>query len=190
MKGHLYFIMWVSGGGKGTLRKNLEKMGVENLVFLKSYVTREMRPGEVNGDIYHFISKEEFEDGIKRNDFLEYEVNHKVAYYGTKKSEVVAGLENEKIMVKEIDTKWLGQLQEKHPDFRWNYSSLFLDVWDEEMRRRYYQRNPDGNPQDIENRIESTLHERQQAEKYCDLIIDASQSPEDILEEVLAFMKI
>ncbi len=51
-----------------------------------------MRPGEVDGDIYWFITKEEFEHGISQNDFLEYEINHKVAYYGTKKSEVEQGL--------------------------------------------------------------------------------------------------
>jgi guanylate kinase len=49
-----------------------------------------MRPGEENGDQYWFISKEEFEIAIEQNDFLEYEINHKVAYYGTKKSEVDA----------------------------------------------------------------------------------------------------
>lgn len=51
-----------------------------------------MRPGEINGDTYWFITKEEFEHGISQNDFLEYEINHKVAYYGTKKSEVEQGL--------------------------------------------------------------------------------------------------
>ncbi len=87
-KGHLYFIVGVTGSGKGTLRKNLEKQKIKNLEFLKSYVTRELRPGEINGDMYHFISKEEFESEIQKNNFLEYEINHKTAYYGTKKSEV------------------------------------------------------------------------------------------------------
>ncbi len=92
MKGHLYFIVGVSGSGKGTLKENIEKENIENLEFLKSYVTRAMRPGEVNGDTYWFISKEDFEKAIEKNNFLEYEINHKVAYYGTKKSEVEQGL--------------------------------------------------------------------------------------------------
>ncbi|MCD5375400.1 guanylate kinase [Candidatus Gracilibacteria bacterium] len=190
MQGHLYFIMGVSGSGKGTIRRNIEGVNVPNLEFLKSYVTREMRPGEINGDIYHFISKEDFEQGIHENDFLEFEINHKVAYYGTKKSEVEHGLSQGKIMMKEIDTKGLKQLNEKHPDFSPHYSSFFLDISNEEMRRRFYERNPDGKPEDIENRIESTNFEREQAQKYCDIIIDATQTPDKVLGEVLKFMKI
>lgn len=181
--------MWVSGWGKGTLRKNLEKQDIPHLEFLKSYVTREMRPWEKDGDIYWFVSEEEFKRDIDAGDFLEYEWVHQAAYYGTKKSEVETGLENEKIMFKEIDTKGLKQLEENHPNFRKNYTSFFLDVPNEEMERRFYQRNPKGNPQDIANRIESTTFERDQAHKYCDFIIDATQSPEVILQKVLDIIK-
>jgi len=186
---HLYFIMWVSGGGKGTLRRNLEKQNIENLEFLKSYVSREMRPGEIDGDIYHFISSEQFKKSIANDEFLEYEIVHKVAYYGTKKSDVDTGLTEWKILFKEIDTKGLKQLAEKHPEYRKNYTSFFLDVPNEEMERRFYERNPDGNPEDIANRIKSTEHEREQAKKYCDYIIDATKSPEQVLEKVLEVIK-
>lgn len=189
MNGHLYFIAGVSGGGKGTLRKNLTKHNILNLEFIKSYVTRDMRPWEINGDMYWFITREEFEKGIQKNDFLEYEINHKTAYYGTKKSEVEQGLKNGKIMMKEIDTKWLKQLSENHRDFHTHYTSFFLDIPNEEIERRFYERNPDGKAQDIQNRLESTNHERHQAQKYCDYIIDATQSPENVLKEVLHIMK-
>ena len=189
MQGHLYFIMGVTGSGKGTLRANLKKENLENLEFLKSYVTREMRPWEINGDTYWFITLEEFETGIKEHEFLEYEVNHKVAYYGTKNADVEAGLDAWKIIMKEIDTKGLKQLIEKNPDFRKHFTSFFLDVPNEEIRRRFYERNPDGKISDIENRIESTTFERKQAKMYCDAIIDATQTPEEVLKEVLAIIK-
>lgn len=181
--------MGVSGWGKGTLRKNLEKQNIQNIEFLKSYVSREMRPGEKNGDTYWFITKQDFETAIENNEFLEYEINHKVAYYGTKKSDVDIWLETGKTMFKEIDTKGLKQLSENHPEFRKNYTSFFLDVPNEEMERRFYERHPDGDPADIANRIESTNHEREQAHKYCDYIIDATQDPEVILEKVLEVIK-
>jgi guanylate kinase len=181
--------MWVSGSGKGTLRKNLKNQGIENLEFLKSYVTREMRPGEENGDQYWFISKEEFEIAIEQNDFLEYEINHKVAYYGTKKSEVDAWLTAGKILMKEIDTKGLKQVIENHANFKVNFTSFFLDVSNQEMTRRYLERHPEGCENDIKNRLESASIEREQANKYCDYIIDASQSPEKVLEKVLQIIK-
>jgi guanylate kinase len=148
-----------------------------------------MRPGEINGDMYHFISKQEFETAIENNEFLEYEWVHKAAYYGTKKSEVDTGLKNEKIMFKEIDTKGLKQLAENHPDFREHYTSFFLDIPNEEMQRRFYERNPNGTPEDIANRLESTDHERAEAKEYCDFIIDATQKPEQILKQVLKSIK-
>jgi guanylate kinase len=181
--------MWVSGSGKWTIRTNIQNEEIKNLEFLKSYVTREMRPGEENGDQYWFVSKEDFETGIQNNDFLEYEINHKVAYYGTKKSDVDSGLENGNIMLKEIDTKWLKQLSENHPNFKENYTSFFLDVSNKEMTRRYLERHSDGCEDDIQNRLESADLEREQAEKYCDYIIDASQSPEQVLSEVLDIIK-
>lgn len=188
-KWHLFFIMWVSGGWKWTLRKNLHSQSQVDIEFLKSYVTRDMRPWEVNWDTYHFISKQEFEEDIKKDDFLEYEWVHKAAYYGTKKSEVESGLKTGKTMMKEIDTKWLKQLHKNHPEFKENYTSFFLDVSNDEMVRRYLERHPEGCKNDIKNRLESASLERKQAQEYCDFIIDASKSPEQVLEDVLRIIQ-
>lgn len=66
-KGHLYFIVGVSGSGKGTLRDNLQKTHLKkDLLFVHSYVTRPMRPGEINGDKYHFVSEEKFLEDVKK----------------------------------------------------------------------------------------------------------------------------
>ena len=66
-KGHLYFIVGVSGSGKGTLRDNLQKTQLKkDLLFVHSYVTRPMRPGEINGDKYHFITEQEFQNSIAK----------------------------------------------------------------------------------------------------------------------------
>lgn len=188
-QGHVFFIVGVTGSGKGTLRKNLEKKRIKNLEFLKSYVTRDLRPGEVNGDMYHFISQEDFQMGIQKGEFLEYELVHKVAYYGTKKSEVEQGIAAGKILMKEIDTKGLKQLAEKHPKLREQYTSFFLDIPDDILRERFFSRNPEASEIDFQNRLESAIFEREHADEFCDYLIDASQSPESVLEEVLAIIE-
>lgn len=184
MQGHLYFIMWVSGSGKGTLRENLKKSPID-IEFIKSYVTREIRPGEANGDMYWFIDLEEFQRGIHKHEFLEYEVNHKIAYYGTKYADVEEWLSKWKTLAKEIDTKWLQQIHDNYPELKKNYTSIFLDVPDDVVRKRFFERNPQGKIVDIENRIDSCQAERSTAQEICDHIIDASQSPEAVLEDVL-----
>ena len=56
----LVILSGVSGAGKDTIKKELIKR-MENVISLPSFTSREMRPGEIEGDHYHFISKEEFE---------------------------------------------------------------------------------------------------------------------------------
>lgn len=139
--------------------------------------------------MYYFVSKDDFETAIENDEFLEYELVHKVAYYGTKKAEILSGIQDGSIMMTEIDTQGLKQVIEKHPNLRENFTSFFLDVPNSEIERRYFERNPDGKLEDIQNRLESTSHEREQAQKYCDHIIDATGTPEEVLAEVLKIMK-
>ncbi|MDQ7023175.1 MAG: hypothetical protein Q9M97_06665 [Candidatus Gracilibacteria bacterium] len=107
-KGKLYLILGTSGAGKGTLRKNLEKAELDNLEFIKSNVTRKMREGEVNGDIYNFISEESFKKMIENNEFLEYEYVHNHAYYGTK----LVDVENEFLLEKYYERNGYGVIKE------------------------------------------------------------------------------
>ena len=57
----LVILSGVSGAGKDTIKKELIAR-MPNIVTLPSFTSREMRPGEIEGGHYHFISKEEFED--------------------------------------------------------------------------------------------------------------------------------
>ena len=59
-RGLLVVISGPSGVGKGTVRKALFNMPKHNLVYSVSMTTRKMRPGEVDGVDYYFVSKEEF----------------------------------------------------------------------------------------------------------------------------------
>lgn len=86
MKGILFIISSPSGGGKGTLIKEVLQT-VANIGYSVSFTTRGMRDGEENGRQYYFISREEFELRIIQNEFLEYAEVHG-NYYGTSKKQV------------------------------------------------------------------------------------------------------
>tara|TARA_B100001564_G_scaffold320523_1_gene298537 strand:+ start:326 stop:940 length:615 start_codon:yes stop_codon:yes gene_type:complete len=69
---NVYIISAPSGAGKTSLVKGVCGL----LPFVKpavSYTTRKIRESEENGKDYYFISKKEFEDKIKSNEFLEYQ---------------------------------------------------------------------------------------------------------------------
>ena len=69
--GILAIISGFSGVGKGTLVKKLLE-NYDNYALSISATTRQMRVGEKDGESYFFLSKEEFENRIEKNDFLEY----------------------------------------------------------------------------------------------------------------------
>ena len=81
MKGNLIIISSPSGGGKGTLIREVLDT-VPNVGYSVSLTTRAPRYGEENGKHYHFVSKDEFDAFQARGGFLEYAEVHG-NYYGT-----------------------------------------------------------------------------------------------------------
>src|SRR5580700_3886264 len=77
----VFIVSAPSGSGKSTLVKRL-LAGVPGLMFSISYTTRPPRGHEVEGESYHFISRDEFEKRVGLGEFLEHaEVFGN--YYGT-----------------------------------------------------------------------------------------------------------
>jgi guanylate kinase len=68
-----------------------------------SATTRAPRGQEQHGKEYYFISREEFEQHIQNNDFIEYEQVYEGLYYGTLKSEIDRIWGNGKIVVFDVD---------------------------------------------------------------------------------------
>ena len=102
-RGKLLVISGPSGAGKGTVCKRLLE-DLDNLRFSVSMTTRSPRKGEVEGKNYYFVSREEFEKGIKSDSFLEYAMVFD-NYYGTPKKMVMEALNDGIDVVLEIDTQ-------------------------------------------------------------------------------------
>lgn len=100
--GTLVVISGPSGAGKGTICRELVKRN-DNVKLSISMTTRLPREGEVDGINYYFVSKEEFEQRIKDNKFLEYAIVHNEKYYGTPKDKVEEMLNDGKDVILEID---------------------------------------------------------------------------------------
>lgn len=100
-RGLLIVISGPSGAGKGTICKRFMDRN-KDVDLSVSATTRAPRRGEVEGVNYYFMSKENFKEKIKSNDFLEYaEVYDN--YYGTPKSNVEEILESGRNVILEID---------------------------------------------------------------------------------------
>ena len=63
---------------------------ISSIPYLPPHVP--LREGEVDGDIYHFLSTEAFKKGIDEGKFLEWAVVHQDNYYGLIKEPILEGL--------------------------------------------------------------------------------------------------
>ena len=114
-RGLLVVISGPSGVGKGTVRKALFDMVNHNLTYSVSMTTRKIRPGEVDGKDYYFVTKDEFKNKIKEGKLLEY-AEFVGNYYGTPLDKVNEKLEAGSEVVLEIDVEGARQVKEKMPD--------------------------------------------------------------------------
>lgn len=113
-QGRIVIISGPSGVGKGTVVKKL--MAADpNLCFSVSATTRDIRPGEEDGVSYFFISKERFEEMIRKGEFLEYAC-YAGNYYGTPEPAVNAALAQGRSVVLEIEVQGALQVLRHRPD--------------------------------------------------------------------------
>lgn len=97
----LVVLSGVSGSGKDTIKKALIAR-MSNVESLPSYTDRAPREGEIPGQVYNFVTKEEFEKMIANNEFYEYDVHHE-HYYGTSRTLLNQKIKSGKVIVKDID---------------------------------------------------------------------------------------
>jgi len=106
---NLFIIAAPSGCGKTSLVKALLENS-KNLAVSVSHTTRKARKGEIDGENYHFVSKQTFADMIDNNDFVEYaEVFGNM--YGSARSNINEKLDSNIDIILEID--WQGSRQVK-----------------------------------------------------------------------------
>jgi guanylate kinase len=113
--GNLFILSAPSGAGKSSLIKALlSQESTRPMQVSVSHTTRAPRPGENNGEHYHFISVDQFQKQIKQNEFYEYaEVFGN--YYGTSASAIDKQLAQGIDVFLDIDWQGAKQVRIKQP---------------------------------------------------------------------------
>eukprot|EP00484_Ammonia_sp_Unknown_P001465 CAMPEP_0197020854 /NCGR_PEP_ID=MMETSP1384-20130603/1719_1 /TAXON_ID=29189 /ORGANISM="Ammonia sp." /LENGTH=523 /DNA_ID=CAMNT_0042448561 /DNA_START=18 /DNA_END=1589 /DNA_ORIENTATION=- len=144
-----------SGVGKGTLLKALRARFPDKFAVAVSHTTRKARGGEVDGEHYHFVSKEQFESEIKEDKFIEY-ANTYGNLYGTSKKAVQDVMEQRKICLLEID--YVGAKSIKQSSLDANYLFITVDGEDATCKQRIEGRGTE-TKQQIEKRVKTAKKE-------------------------------
>lgn len=166
-RGSLIIISGTTCAGKGTVIKELLQHN-DNLSLSISYTSRPIREGDIENVTYYFVSKEEFEEKIKRNEFLEYEIVHYGQYYGTPKFEVEELLDSGKDVILEIDVKGAQHIKEMFPE---TILIFILAPSMEEVKKRILARGCE-NTEQIVKRFEVAYREINEIPKYNYVVVN------------------
>lgn len=109
----IYVLSAPSGAGKTSMVAALIKQ-LPEVVVAVSHTTRPKRKGDVDGQDYHFVSREEFEALIESGSFLEHASVFE-NYYGTSQSEVERCIAAGNDVILEIDWQGAAQVRERLP---------------------------------------------------------------------------
>lgn len=175
---NVFIISAPSGSGKSTLVKKLREK-VPNLEFSISYTTRKARGAEQNAREYFFITREQFEEMIRKDEFLEYARVFEVDYYGTARRFLRNAQENGNDLLLDIDVQGAEQIRAKIPDA---VSIFILPPNRSELEQRLRSRGQDSEDK-IEKRLEAARREIENYPKYDYILVN------DQLEESVEGLK-
>jgi guanylate kinase len=149
-----------SGAGKTTIIKVLLDE-ISDMALSISATTRPMRDGEKDGKDYFFMSKQEFEEAIESNRFLEHETVHD-NLYGTLKDKVDNLVKAGKSVVFDIDVKGARALKEHYPDA----ILIFIKPPNEEILKERLINRKSEDQKTLDRRLERLAFEYEQADFF------------------------
>lgn len=179
-KGRLIVFSAPSGCGKGTMLAEILKDN--NFRCSVSTTTRQPRKGEIDGVNYFFISKDEFEQKISNDEFLEH-AEYCENFYGTLKTEVDSYLDKGINVILEIEVQGAMKVRELRPD------ALFVFIAPpsvNELRRRLNKRGTE-TQEVIEKRVAAAVTELPYMDKYDYIIVN--DALEDAVSDFFAVIR-
>ncbi len=162
----VYIISAPSGSGKSTLVDKVREL-VPDLDFSVSYTTRAPRGNEQNGREYFFVLREEFEEMIRRDEFLEY-ADVFGNYYGTAKSVLQQAEERGKDLLLDIDVQGAKQIKRKLP----SALSIFIMPPDRKVLEARLRKRSLDTDEVIQRRLVTATGEIENYKKYDYILVN------------------
>lgn len=170
-----------SGVGKGTVVKALMERNPKVRVSV-SATTRQMRPNEVSGIHYDFLSHEEFERRIAENQFLEY-AEYVGNYYGTPEEPVNRMLEEGLDVILEIEVQGGLQVMQRRSDA----ISIFIAAPSFEVLAGRLRGRGDTDEDKIQKRLQTARREYLVAPQYRYVVVN--DRLENAVDDVQAILR-
>jgi len=183
--GILFVVSAPSGAGKSTLLYSLRQ--TPDFIYSVSCTTRAPRPGEIDGEDYHFLSEADFQQKLAAGEFLEYARVHDHCY-GTLRAGVIQQLSAGVDVLIDIDVQGAAAIRsDASPEIREALADIFIMPPSlEELRHRLNKRGTETSEQ-IETRLKNAAKEMEAWRDYRYTLI--SGSVEEDLQKFRAIMR-
>ncbi|MDO9142542.1 MAG: guanylate kinase [Methylobacter sp.] len=175
--GKLYIISAPSGAGKTSLVKQLVA-DLDHLSVSVSHTTRPMRPGEVHGQDYYFVSAADFQAMREQQAFLEHAQVFD-NFYGTAQKTVEDNLKQGLDVILEIDWQGAEQIKQLLPD---SLSIFILPPSTDVLLQRLRNRGQD-DEQTIARRMRDAVTEISHHDEFDYLVVN------DVFAQALTELK-
>lgn len=173
----LLIISGPAGSGKTTLCEQLLAEFGSSIERVVTTTSRDPRPGEVDGVDYHFITVPEFEEKIRRGDFIEWARVHG-RFYGSERSNILRMIRSGRDVLLNIDVQGAQTFRKKALDFedlKGRIRTIFIRPRSlEQIRERLVGRGAD-DATEIRRRLQSAEMEIQVADTFDHVITSGSR---------------
>jgi guanylate kinase len=180
----IYIISGPSGVGKDSVIEELRSV-FSRAQYVVTATTRPMRPGEIDGVHYVFLSKDEFLSRIEKKDFIENALvydNH----YGVPRSPIVDGLSQGRDVIIKVDVKGAETLRRLIP----NTISIFLAPESmEALLTRLRDRKTD-DPDVLMKRFKTASTELAKVDDFDYVVFNEAGKLDDAVEQICNIVRI
>lgn len=178
----LIVISGPSGVGKDSVVQRMQDRDMP-MHFVVTATTRPIREGEVEGEDYFFVSRDEFAELIEKDELLEYAIVYN-DYKGIPKKQVRQALASGKDVVMRLDVQGAETIRKMYPQAL----LIFLSTVDEdELVQRLKQRKTE-TPEGLKLRIATARKEMQRVEMFDYYVINADMRLDETVDTIAAII--
>ncbi len=172
-----------SGVGKDTVLAGLKKHN-HSFHFVVTCNTRPKRPDEVEGEDYHFVTKEQFADMIMLGELLEYAVVYG-DYKGIPKQQVRDALDSGKDVLMRLDVQGAATVRRLVPEAL----LIFLTAASEQELVDRLQSRKTEPPDALQLRIATARQEIKRVDEFDYVVVNHQGNPDGAVQDVLAILR-
>ncbi len=171
-----------SGVGKDAVLKSLQKRDL-NLHVVVTMTSREPRPGEIDGVDYHFVTKEQFEELITQDGFIEHALVY-ADHKGIPRKQIEDAVASNRDIILRVDVQGARSLRELFPEA---VLIFLIPTHEKEWLERLENRETE-TAEKLQVRIDKAKSELESLQEFDYVVVNAQDRLEETVDAIEAII--